>query len=244
MLQSIAAILAGLLAVDSYSTHPQRSLIVGIFYFIVVLVLFIVTIHSRAARDQVQAEVVWGLFSLINTEIFHDDPRTRFTLFRRSPFRPKYIVPWYRYYKGASDPISEAALSRARYKRNEGLTGKAWDQAGQRLLFLPLPEFHSRNEFVTHFVDTLGVEKDTVGDISEYMERVRAIFCYGFLWRDRLLGVLSLDVQVPLTQLPDGQIALPSPDDNHQVILDRNRLELLLRSMQNVLESFEQSQRR
>lgn len=239
-------LLTGLLAIDAYSTHPQRSLIVGILYLGTVTILFIITSISRAARDQVQAEVLWGLFSLINKEIFFDDSRTRFTLFRRAPFRlqQKYIVPWYRYYRGASGPISEAALSHARYKRNEGLTGKAWAEAGKRLLLLPLPEFHSRNEFEKYYIDDLQIDKSTVVGLSEHMEKTQTVICYGFLWRDKLLGVLSLDLQAPLTLLPDGRLTFPSLDGDGQIVLDRNRLELLLRSVQNVLESFEQSQRR
>jgi uncharacterized membrane protein YfcA len=79
-LNLLAALLMGALATLSYSTHPDATLLLGTVYGVVVLLIFTVAIRTRRARDQVQAEVLRGLFSLINKEIFKADHRTRFTL--------------------------------------------------------------------------------------------------------------------------------------------------------------------
>jgi hypothetical protein len=119
-LNLVAALLMGTLAAFTYSEHPQLTTILGLLYAGTVVWIFFCTVRRRRARDQIQAEVLWGLFSQINKEIFDGDHRTRVTLFRPDSIRRDYITPWYRYSKGGRGPIEEAALSKARYKRGEG----------------------------------------------------------------------------------------------------------------------------
>lgn len=145
LLNVFAAVLAGLLAIFAYSTSPQISLVLGLLYLGTLTWIAINTIRQRRAKDQIQAEILWGLFSLINKEIFGGDHRTRFTLFREDSFASS-ITPRYRYFKGGKGPIEEAARSRARYKRNEGLTGKAWAEAGRSLLCLLIDDFQGNRE--------------------------------------------------------------------------------------------------
>lgn len=238
-----AAILTGILATVTYSTHPQLTAILGTLYTMVVAGIVVITIRNRRAKDQIQGEVLWGLFALINKEVFKADHRTRFTLFRQDSFQRDYITPWYRYFKGGLGPIEEASRSKARYRRGEGMTGKAWAEAGRSLLLVGFPHFASREEFEAHYVNKLGISKDTVRDLTDHMMKVRTMFCYAFVGHgDRTLGVLSLDFEAPLVIQP--RPSFPSPDDSHPILIDNSQLQLLLRSVHNVLESFAKSERR
>jgi len=243
ILNLLATLLMGVVAILAYSTHPTLTVFLGTCYAIVVVTLFIVTALDRQARDRVQGEVLWGLFSLINNEIFNSDHRTRFTLFKQDSLRPKYITPWYRYFRGGQGAITEAAASRARYRRGEGMTGQAWAEAGRSLLLQVFPQFATREEFDDHYINDLAIDKVTVKDLSSYMVSVQTMFCYAFLGDgERTLGVLSLDFQAPFTLNP--QPSFPAPEDGHPIPLDRERLNLLLGSVRNVLESFSKSERR
>lgn len=245
---STSRLLAGLLAVFAYSTRPELSLELGTAYLVALGLVGVSTFRSRKARDHVQAEVFWGLASLINKEIFQGDHRTRFTLFKPASFRPEYITPWYRYFKGGQGPIEEAKGSRARYRREDGLTGQAWAEAGDSLLCLVFPEFKNRQQFEAHYINELHISKEIVRELSPYMEKVQTMFCYAFVGdRERTLGVLSLDFQAPLTldpNDPDGNPLFPSPQGEKDVVLDRTNFRLLISSVQNVLESFARAERR
>lgn len=243
-LNLVALILAGILATLAYSQHPQATLILGIFYIVTLVTITFSTVRNRQARDYVQAEVFWGLSSLINKKIFQADHRTRFTLFRLATFRPSYITPWYRYLKGGRGPIEEATQSRARYKRKEGMTGQAWDEAGHSILCRVFPKFETREQFEDYYFNELHIAKETVKDLSDYMTHVQTMFCYGFVGsNERTLGVLSLDFQAPIF-LDGGMPTFQPPRSASQIPLDQERLRLLLSSVQTVLESFQNSERR
>jgi hypothetical protein len=245
LLNITAAIITAALAVNSYSTKPTLSIFLGIFYVLVVIALLIIGIRNRVARDFFHAQVLWGLFSLINDEIYAGDERTRFTLFQRSPLKPRYIVPTYRFYRGGSDPISEADQSRARFKYGEGITGEAWQRAGQDLLFMALPKFATRQEFEGYYIDSLSIQREVVGDLSRFMEETESIFCYGFLSpRDSLLGVLSIDLQAPvILASPEERIAGFVTSNGEPVFFDWERMKDLLKVVQNVLESLQDARR-
>lgn len=242
ILSLLATLLMGVVAALAYSRHPTLTVFLGTCYAIVVSTLFVLTALDRQARDRVQGEVLWGLFSLINKEIFNSDHRTRFTLFKQDSLRPDYITPWYRYFRGGQGAIVEATASRARYRRGEGMTGRAWAEAGRSLLLQVFPRFATREEFEGHYINVLGIEKTTVKDLSPYMQSVQTMFCYAFVGDgERTLGVLSLDFQAPFALHP--QPSFPALDDGHAITLDRERLNLLLGSVRNVLESFAKSER-
>ena len=73
------------------------------------------------------------------------------------------------------------------------------------------------------------------------MVGVQAIFSYGCVGSNhRTLGVLSLDLQAPLSKTDEGY-SFPNPDGGPQIELDYSRMELLFESVQNVLEAFERA---
>lgn len=80
------------------------------------------------------------------------------------------------------------------------------------------------------------------------MVGVQTMFCYAFVGdKDRTLGVLSLDFLAPLIVDPaddEGNPIFPSPDGDHDVVLDRGQFRVLLSTVQSVPESFVQSERR
>lgn len=218
---------AGVLAVNSYSFSPRVSAVAGIAYFLLFVPVAVQTFREREANDRVQAEVVWGLFCQMNRELFNDDHRTRFTLFCASPLRPSLIVPWYRYSKGAVDPIAEAETSSAQYRRNEGLTGAAWTRSG-KLLWSQLGPFSTRAEFEHAYIDQFKIDPAVVRKLSDFMVDVQSMFTCGFEdGHGRFLGVLSLDLQ------------FPRPDN-----LDSEALRIVVGSIGNVLESFASIDRR
>lgn len=234
-LQLLMAGATGGLAITTYSLHHEAVIILGGVYFVTLLLLSLQTIRGRAARDRVQADVLWGLFSHMNKEIFRDDSGTRFTLFIPSPLRRRsdYLVPWYRYRKGAQDPITEAQKSKARYRRGEGFTGQAWEQAGSYLFYGSFPFFPSRTEFEKYYKSKLEIEPDTVHEISDFMIKVRTIFTYGFTdSTGKLLGVLSLDMQRPLEGSGSSTFRIDP------VELNTHDMALIVRSIKSVLESF------
>ncbi len=239
-LQLVMAMATGGLAISTYSLHPERVLILGGVYFFALLLLYGDTLRSRGAKDRVQAEVLWGLFSHMNKEIFHDDNTTRFTLFIPSPLRSDYLVPWYRYRKGGQDPIAEALKSKARYRRGEGFTGQAWENAGNDLFCGSFPVFGSRNDFDKYYISELEIEPDTVRELSDFMVSIRTIFTYGFTeTTGKLLGVLSLDMQRPLEGTNGDDTFRTNPAE-----LNTHDMALIVRSIKSVLESFYTTQRR
>jgi hypothetical protein len=238
VLTLVQVLLAGGLAANSYSTRPVLSVVLGGTYAVTVIVHFLLSLQARRALDYGQGEVIWTLFSCINEQLFIGDHRTRFTLFVQAPGKRKYIIPWYRYRDGGDGPITEARQSRARYRRGEGETGAAWDQAG-RLLVRTFPVFKTQQEFCTHYIDVLKIDAAVVHDLSSYMQGVQTILSYGFIGKNRRsLGVLSLDLQAPMTKTSDGRYFFPTPDGANQIELDWTRMELLLKSVQMVLETF------
>src|SRR5207249_5618371 len=135
---------------------------------------------------------------------FKGDYRTRFTLFVPAPRKSDYIIPWYRHFQGAvDDPVTEASRSKARYRRGEGATGKAWEQAGREVLVSSFPVFDTRQQFETFYIDRMHVDSQVVRELSQYMVGVQTIFSYGFVSSNhRTLGVLSLDLQAPTREPP------------------------------------------
>jgi hypothetical protein len=239
-LQFGMAAAAGVLAVNSYSHSRRITLIVGALYFLALALHTALTIMQRKAKDQVQGEVIWGLFHQINQEVFQNDHRTRFTLFRPAPLRPKEIVPWYRYQKGATDAIAEASRSRAHYHREEGLTGLAWAQPGD-ILYSPFPAHSDRGSFERFYADKLGIRESVVRDLSAHMQDVETIFCYGFEdHRGKFIGVLSLDLRAPLVMRGgNGGLAFPGKTEDDELIdIDTDAMLSILDSVRRALESF------
>lgn len=249
------ALLAAALAINTYSTHPEITTVAGILYLLSLCLFYFITFRDRRAKDDVQGEVLWGLFSLINNEIFKGDHRTRFTLFKRDSDNSDLISPWYRYVKGGRGPIEEAEKSNARYSKGEGVTGEAWAQGGRTVLIQVFPQFENRERFEDFYINELGkspaghrsfqpILPQTVRALSAHMPKVRTMLCYAFLdSSERTLGVLSLDFEEPLS-LDDGGPPRFSSPYGETIVFDGPRLQLLLNSVQNVMESFDQAERR
>ncbi len=190
-------------------------------------------LKSREARDHVQARMFAAVCAEMSAAVFEGNAaRTRFTLFIEPRSRPGVIVPWYRYSEGTTDPIAAASASRAEYRAGEGVTGKAW-ATPQKLMLGIFPKFTSAEEFRRYYAEQLGIRPEVVRDLNEeYMSQVGAVFAYGFIDNhNRVVGVLSLDIQAPAEQV-DGALRLGGVD------FDANGMFLILRSVRNVLIGF------
>lgn len=150
---------------------------------------------------------------------------------------------------GADDPIAEANRSRARYRRAESVTGRAWSSPG-KLILANFPSFSSRHEFEDFYVNRIEIDQDVVSDLSSYMERVRALLAYGLEDANRrFLGVVSIDFSSPIGTLrtEDGtQITLSEVDPEVSpgepgVELDQLRVRDAFQAMESVLGAFHQS---
>ena len=75
------AVATGVLAVNTYSLAPTVTVVAGLAYFVLLLIFAILTLRGRQARDHLQGEVMWGLLSHMNAEIFGGSSDTRFTYF-------------------------------------------------------------------------------------------------------------------------------------------------------------------
>ena len=185
--------------VSLYPHRPKLAVTIGAIYLFLLAIDVIDLVGGRKAKDYAQAEVLREVFAQINRDLFNDNDKTRFTLFRLSPFHRDYIVPWYRYTQGVRDVIAEASRSKAFYKKGEGFTGRAWADAGDDLFISSFPKFETREKFEEYYTKDLGIEADIVRQISDYMMNVRTILSYGLIgMKGQFLGVISIDVQQPI----------------------------------------------
>jgi len=184
--------------------------------------------------------VVAGLFDFINRELFSRSSYTRFTLFRRAPFRPSFIIPWYRFRRGGNGPIRDADASRSKYQKGEGITGRAWETPATKLAIQVLPEFSSRSVLEAYYIGQLGVSREHVADISPYMDKVRAIVSYAFLdHHDQFLGLMSLDIQNANVRPDEASIDIIPPDGNSAFSVNADELFRFVRALGSVLDSFQ-----
>jgi hypothetical protein len=193
---------ACVLAINTLSESAWITITFGALYLAFLVIKIWLNLSERRAIDRLQGEVLWGLFDMMNDNIFGGNCHVRFTLFRIDPIRPTYIIPWYRYEKAGHHPINAAQRSNARYRRGEGYTGRAWQEAGQNSFeFAFLPVFANRQQFEDYYVNSLGIEQSVVRDVSDYMTHTGVILSCGFSdTRGRFLGVLSIDLQWSLIQ--------------------------------------------
>ncbi len=230
----LTIVLAG--SVELFRSQPGYAAGIVVLYSSFFLLSARQTLKRRRARDHGLAETLRGLFAQMNTEIFNDDHRTRFTLFIEPPLRPGIIVPWYRYMKGATSVIAEAQKSRACYRPREGITGEAWASPRQPLLMC-LPKFSNRQELERYYTRELAINPDVAASISDYMVDVQTVLSCGLTdTAGDVLGVLSLDIMAPLI-IEGSTLRLDDLD------LDANSMSVILHSIQIVLESFEAAEK-
>jgi hypothetical protein len=215
-------------------------------YFVLALWRALLIVQSRESRHQAQGIIIQGLFDFINKELFGRSNRTRFTIFKRAPYRSAFIIPWWRFRIGGKDAVQEADASQARYREGEGITGRVWAQPADELTLQVFPQFDSHAVMEAFYIDTFGVSREIAGSISDYMVQVRAIVSYAFLdGRDHFIGLLSLDIRDAEVVLNrnERRIDIRTPDAA-LIVVDADKLFLLTRALGNVLESFQLAERR
>ena len=163
-------------------------------------------------------------------------------MFEIAPFLfGRFIVPWYRFRRGAQDVRKEADRSRARYRSGEGITGRAWANAAREIEVQLLPAFASQQEMRAFYIDHLGVPQQAAEAVSDYMTGVRGIISYSFVGEnDLFLGLLSLDIREAELKAGEGQTIAIVPENGEQCVVDADQLYLLLRAVGNVLDSFKE----
>ncbi len=227
VLEGVANLCLLIIALNTLSAAPVIGLLFGMVYVFATGWRYVLTLRRRRVRDATERKTVGQLLNWFYDQMFGRTPGRRLTLFAIDPLDPQYIIPRVRYAPGHADHNAERG-SRARYRRGEGFTGRAWDKPGE-LMYELLPAFPNRTEFTRYYVEQLRMAPETVERISDYMVAVRGIYSYGF--RDHeghLLGIVSIDVQGP----PDNTEGLPL-----------NEVERMLKALGGVLEAFSYERR-
>jgi hypothetical protein len=236
LLQVLLAAPVIYLLVRLYPYEPLATSIALVAYLILAGVALIDILKGRKARDYAQAAVLREFFAQLHGELFPDEERVRITLFCRAPDNEDFIVAWYRYTADAKDLIAEARKSQARFRRGEGFTGYAWENAGEDLVIATFPAFGSRSEFEEYYVKTLKISPEAVKGISDYMVEVRTVLSHGFTDSEGdFLGVLSVDLASVI------EIDEVEGDDSQRIgaiRLNAGTMIQLLNSIENVLEAF------
>lgn len=145
--------------------------------------------------DEVARQIVVQQLRVVYEGLFDKTPDRRLTIFVPNEIGDE-LVPWVRYAPGSLQPHAEIE-SKARYRKGEGFTGRAWEEPNT-WLFQPLdgyPLDADREEFEKYYTRRLKIREDVVRKLSSYMERVHCIHSYGFADREGFLAVLSVDIQ-------------------------------------------------
>jgi len=238
LLGVLLLLLAIILAMQGKNQKIVLPIVIA--YCLVALWRFFLSMRASESRYALQAQVVASLFDFINRELFSRSSFTRFTLFRQAPFRRSVIIPWYRFKRGGNGPMRDAAASRAKYRKGEGITGRAWETPATKLAIQVLPEFPSRQILEAYYIGELGVSREHVADISSYMEKVRAIVSYAFLdHRDQFLGLMSLDIQNATVHPDEASIRIAPMDGNSAFTVNADELFRIVRVLGIVLDSFQ-----
>lgn len=239
--QLVLAVLIYSFLFVTFTSHPALAICAALVYSFVNVLILSDIIKGRRSRDYAQAAVLREFFSYLGREVLSEASSYRITVFRQSPFDTRYIVPWYRYSKNDGDLVASALHSRAKYRKNEGYTGEAWSRKGRVLICASFPDFEdSRELFEAYYVDQLGIDQETVRDLSDSMVRVRTIFSYAFEGTSgEFLGVLSIDLDEPITF--DEQTKISRIGKSH---LYGDSLVQTLRSINIALQGFANANRK
>jgi len=193
-------------------------------------------LKGRKARDYAEAAVLREFFSQLHGELFPEEENVRVTLFCQAPEDDNYIVPLYRYTAGTEDLLTEARKSQARFRRGEGFTGLAWENAGEDIVIANLPAFADRNEFEDYFVRVLKISADAVKGISDHMVGVRTVLSHGFIdSQGGFLGLLTVDL---LSVIEMDEVEGRDPQQVGAIRLNAGTMIQILNSIENVLEAF------
>jgi hypothetical protein len=249
LLSLLALTTAIILAVQG--KDPKVAIPLLVAYIVFTVWRWVLIMRAREARDLTLSVVIGGLFDLINSALFKNSGRTRFTLFQEAPLAA-CIIPVCRYRRGGKDPIKEAESSRSWYRRREGITGRAWDVRSNEIDVQILPDFEGRRGLMEAYYEyQLGLPRRRVRNcISDHMVRVRGIVSYTFAdCRHQQLGVMSIDIaDADVTFDEEDATILVEPrstsSSDGPFLVDLNQLVLFSRMIGNVLESFELASRR
>lgn len=206
-------------------------------------------IKTRDTTNNLKASVITGLLNFINKELLNNSNRTRFTIFRVAPFRSDYIIPWVRFRRGGQGGRNEAFASRARFRQEEGITGRVWSEPPGTLAIQLIPEIPhgDRNLLRLLYESKYGVKPDTFDAISIHMSRVRCIISYVCLDADnQFLNLLSLDIAAPVNLVPvasgSDAMYLEFQENGKQITVDTQSLWRLVNTVGTVLLQFKHEQ--
>ncbi len=157
------------------------------------------TIRRRLRRDLDHAQSIYKLFQTMNEQLFSNDSKVRFTLFRLDPINPHRIIPWCRYRHGGDGPLKEADTSKMALAKGVGIAGFAWKHANEqdsKVCLWYVPKHNNLESLQNYYHDTWALNKTDVWRLSRYMLDVSWIMSVG--WTDtnhQLLGILCIDFQ-------------------------------------------------
>lgn len=198
----VGSVAAAIVMAMALTKYPIAVGLLSILYVLTLLVRGGLILRRKIGRKHLEARIIRNFFHDMNEKLFGNLPGHRFTLFTVDPVNPDYITPYVRFVIGGKDGLSDAEESNAHYLRDMSYTGIAWQHPGyyHRHVF---PLFKDREDFEFYYVNTLGIPREVVQDISKHMIGVRQIFCYGFVGSDdQFLGALSIDSDTEWGQIP------------------------------------------
>ncbi|MBA3036521.1 MAG: hypothetical protein FP814_08520 [Desulfobacterium sp.] len=193
-LDAIAALLTFALgAMVAFNRHPYWAGILLFGYISIQLVRGFFAIQRIQEMDAEHKALTRSFFHYMNGKLF---PQTqnyhRFTLFIQDDVNKNYIIPYVRYYIGAAEGETNLDNSKVRYPKNVSYTGMAWGDP-EKFLYKSFPSFADRQEFERFYIHELKIPHSIVKNISDYMVKVRHIFCFGFVDdMGNFIAVLSL----------------------------------------------------
>ncbi len=91
-----------------------------------------------------------------------------------------------------------------------------------------------------YLVTDHDMTEDEAKAVSDYTMEVRTMLSYAYLTEsNKLLGVLNLELKPALVKKPDGALSFES--QGAEVIIDWNRMKLVLGTVGNALMSFKEA---
>lgn len=203
ILDLIGGATAVFIGVLAYTPYPYLVSMLGVLYITTQAPRALLALKERRSIELSHRKAIHGFLHYMNNKLFGDQTDHRLTLFTVDPVNSDYIIPYVRFRVGGIDGIKDAEDSKSHYPKGIGYTGMAWEQP-RNYHSCVFPEFEDRQSFEYYYTHELNIPRDIVEEISDYMVRVRQIFCYGFVdSRDQFLGVLSLDSCIEWECKPD-----------------------------------------
>ena len=217
-------------------------------YILITLLKLWYVIRTRDTTNNLKSAIVTGLLNFINKEVLNDSNHTRYTIFRIAPHRSNYIIPWVRFLRGGIGGRKEAYASRARFQRQEGISGKVWNKPPGKLAIQLIPNIQTKDRNLRRLLyeNTYGVRPDTFEAISDYMVNVSCIISYVCLdEHGQFLNLLSLDIDTPVRRVPideSGAVYLEFQENGKSIKVDTQSLWRLVSTIGTVLIQYKYEQ--